>query len=300
MLFENWFPLGYGAGGLGTALKGDDAVRQIAMYLEAGGNVFDTAHCYACWEPDGAGASERELGRVLKQLGVLETAVVMTKGGHPSLEPHYVRPAHFLSPEQLQKDITESCERLGVDFLPVYFLHRDDGTTPVAEILEPLQDSRLGHLGASNWSVARIREANEAAAARGWKGFALSQIQGSLATPTWTPTADPTVRYLTQEEIDFGLPLTLYSSTASGYFAGRDSNLYRSPENEARRERAKELAEKRGATPSQIALAYLRSLLISTLPLFSTNSETHLQECLGAAKLTLTPEEVEWLRGGTE
>lgn len=297
MLFNNWFPLGYGAGGLGTALKGDAAVRQIAQYLEAGGNVFDTAHCYACWEPDGAGASEHELGRVLRQLGVLETAIVMTKGGHPSLEPHYVRPAHFLGAELILQDITESCDRLGVNFLPVYFLHRDDGITPVAEILEPLQDTRLGFLGASNWSVERIQEANDVAATRGWKGFALSQIQGSLATPTWQPTADPTVRYLTQEEIDFGLPLALYSATASGYFSGRDSGLYKSPENEARRERAKELAAKRSATPTQIALAYLRSLPLPILPLFSTTDETHLQECIGAASLTLTPDETQWLRG---
>ena len=176
MIFDGWFPLAYGAGGLGTALKGDAAVRHVAAYLDAGGDVFDTAHVYACWEPGGVGASERELGRILKQLGVLEKVTVMTKGGHPHFDENYSRPERFLAPEILLQDIAESCERLGVDFLPVYFLHRDDGVTPLAEILEPLQDLRLGHLGASNWSVARIREADAVAQKRGGKGFSVSQI----------------------------------------------------------------------------------------------------------------------------
>jgi aryl-alcohol dehydrogenase-like predicted oxidoreductase len=298
MIFDSWFPLGYGAGPLGTALTGDAALRHVAVYLEAGGNVFDTAHCYACWQAGGVGASERELGRVLRELGVLETAIVMTKGGHPAFEPEYPRPAHFLAPEVIQQDIADSCERLGAGSLSVYFLHRDDGVTPVTEIMEPLQDSRLGLLGASNWSVARLREANDAAGQRGWKGFTLSQVQGSLATPTWPITADPTVRYLTQEELDFGLPLTFYSATANGYFAGRDVGDYRTPENEARRERARELAVKHGATPTQIALAYLRHLPTPALPLFSTTNEAHLQECLGAATLTLSLDETRWLREG--
>ena len=298
MIFDGLFPLAYGAGALGTALKGDAAIRHVAAYLEAGGDVFDTAHVYACWEPGGVGASERELGRVLKQLGVLEKVTVMTKGGHPHFDENYSRPERFLAPEVLLQDIIESCERLGVGFLPVYFLHRDDGKTPVSEILEPLQDARQGFLGASNWSVARISEANAVALERGWKGFSVSQIQGSLAVPTWQPTADPTTRFLTQEEIDFGLPLVFYSATAGGYFAGKEGNLYRSPENSARRERAKALAEKYGATPAQIALAYLKALPLPTLPLFGTTNDARLKEFLGAAALALSLEDAEYLAAG--
>ncbi|WP_395095240.1 aldo/keto reductase [Armatimonas sp.] len=298
MNFDHLFPLGYGAGSLGTALTGDAAIRHVALYLEAGGNVFDTAHVYACWQPGGVGASERELGHVLKQLGVLEKAVIVTKGGHPAFGTEYPRPAHFLAPEVLQQDITESCERLGVERIPIYLLHRDDGITPVVEILEPLQDARLGAIGVSNWSVERIAEANAVAAAQGRKGFALSQIQGSLATPSWPITADPTTRYLTPTEIAFGLPLMFYSATAGGYFAGKPARLYDTPENAARKERAEQLAEKYGATATQIALAWLRSLPLPTLPLFGTTDEAHLREILGAASLTLTPDEAHWLTEG--
>ena len=298
MIFDNLFPLGYGAGSLGTALTGDAATRHVAIYLEAGGSVFDTAHVYACWTPGGVGASERELGRILKQLGVLESAFIVTKGGHPAFGTEYPRPEHFLAPDVLQKDITESCERLGVERIPLYLLHRDDGKTPVAEILEPLQDRRLGAIGVSNWSVARIREANAVASAKGWRGFATNQIQGSLATPTWSPTEDPTTRYVTQEELDFGLPLMFYSATAGGYFAGKTSKLYDTPENAERRERVKQLAEKHGTTATQLALAWLHRLPLHTLPLFGTTDEAHLHELLGAAPLTLTAEEARWLTGG--
>jgi len=295
MIFEDLFPLGYGAGSLGTVLTGEAATRHVAVYLEAGGNVFDTAHVYACWTPGGVGASERELGRVLKQLGVLESAFIVTKGGHPAFGTEYPRPEHFLAPEVIQQDITESIERLGVERIPLYLLHRDDGKTPVGEILEPLQDPRLGAIGVSNWSVERITEANTVARERGWRGFATNQIQGSLATPTWATTDDPTTRALTKTELDFGLPLMFYSATAGGYFAGKTSKPYDTPKSAARRERAEQLAEKYGATPTQIALAWLRSLPLPTLPLFGTTHEAHLKEVLGAAALTLTPEDAEWL-----
>lgn len=299
MLFDNLFPLGYGAGALGTALTSDAAVRHVAQYLEAGGNVFDTAHCYACWTPGGVGASERELGRVLKQLGVLGKVTVVTKGGHPAFGTEYPRPEHFLAPEVLQQDIAESGERLGVETLDCFLLHRDDGVTPVAEILEPLQTRRVRTIGVSNWSVTRIEEAHRVAIERGWRGFALNQIQGSLATPTWSVTADPTTRYLTQEHVDFGLPLMFYSATAGGYFAGKLSRTYDTAENAGRKARAEQFAQELGATPTQIALAWLRALPLPTLPLFGTTSDVHLGELLSARRVTLTPEQVAWLRNGT-
>lgn len=299
MTFKALSPLGYGAGALGTALTGDAAVRHVAQYLEAGGNVFDTAHCYACWAPGGVGASERELGRILKQLGVLGEVTVVTKGGHPAFGTEYPRPEHFLAPEVLQQDIAESAERLGVETLDCFLLHRDDGVTPVAEILEPLQTCRIQTIGVSNWSTARIEEANTVAQERGWRGFALNQIQGSLATPTWPVTTDPTTRFLTQEQVDFGLPLMFYSATAGGYFAGKPSRIYDTPDNAGRKVRAEQLARELGATPTQIALAWLRALPLPTLPVFGTTSDMHLGELLGALHVPLTPVQVAWLRNGT-
>lgn len=301
-------PLCFGCGNLGTGLKGEAAERLTGAYLDAGGNFFDTAHCYSFWVPGGNGASERELGAVLDTLGARDSVVVATKGGHPAVEPDYPRPERFLAPEVLAGDIDDSLSRLGAERIDLYYLHRDDGVTPVGEIIDALNTGvargRLRWLGASNWSVARLAEANAYAAGRGLRGFAVSEVQWSLAVPKWSPSeADPTTRYVTDVEEawhrDTGVPIAAYSATCGGYFAGRDAALYDTPENSARRERARELATTLGVTPSQIALAWLLCQPgLSVLPVFATGNAEHQAEILGAVSIALTPEQVRWLYGG--
>jgi aryl-alcohol dehydrogenase-like predicted oxidoreductase len=301
-------PLCLGAGGFGTGIHGAAAERLVGDFLAAGGNFFDTAHCYAFWQENGLGASERELGATLRRLGALDTAVVATKGGHPDMGPDYRRPADFLAPRVIAADLDDSLERLGIDCIPLYYLHRDDGMTPVAEIIETLNAEvargRVRYLGASNWSVARLAAANEYAARRGFQGFAASQVQWSLAEPNWRPTTDPTTRYVTDEESRWhtaaGVPLVAYSATASGYFAGRGhaAGNYANAANAARFDRAVELAARLGSTPSQVALAYLMHQPPRVIPLFSTGDPAHLAEALAATRLALSSAQARWLRDG--
>src|ERR1043166_2480787 len=86
-----------GTGSFGTSIKDGEADRLVAAFLEAGGNFFDTAHCYAFWKPNGLGASERELAACLRRLGALEGTVIATKGGHPDQGEAYPRPVDFLT-----------------------------------------------------------------------------------------------------------------------------------------------------------------------------------------------------------
>jgi aryl-alcohol dehydrogenase-like predicted oxidoreductase len=213
-----------------------------------------------------------------------------------------------LSEQVIASDIEDSLDRLGIACIPLYYLHRDDGKTPVEQIIGTLNRQiargRLRHVAASNWSVRRIAEANAYAERQNLHGFVVSQVQGSLAEPTWQPAADPTMRFVTQEEIAWnavsGVPLVAYSATAGGYFAGRghDTGLYATDANQARCRRAVELAARRGCTPTQIALAYLMCREPIVIPLFSTTNPAHLQEALGAAAVPLDPQEVRWLRDG--
>ena len=297
-----------GVSGFGASVRGAEADRLVADFMEAGGNFFDTAHCYAFWLENGLGASEREIGASLRRLGVLERAVVATKGGHPDMGPGYARPADFLSEQVLAADIEESLNRLGVETISLYFLHRDDGRTPVGEIIERLnreiRRGRIRYIGASNWSVNRIAAANAYAREKGLRGFVASQIQGSLAIPNWSVTEDPTTRYLTDAELswhaDSGIPIVAYSATAGGYFADatRKHELYDSPQNEERRRRAIALSAQLGCAPGQIALAYLQNLPARVIPLFSTHRREHLAEALDSVHIFLTPEHVRWLRDG--
>jgi aryl-alcohol dehydrogenase-like predicted oxidoreductase len=91
-----------------------------------------------------------------------------------------------------------------------------------------------------------------------------------------------------------------YSSTSNGYFAtgGERGRDYQNPRNEARLQRAQQLAAQLGRTPNQIALAYLMHQEFLVVPIIGTANQEHLQDALGAVRVSLTSEQVRWLREG--
>ena len=300
----------FGAASFGTEVKGDSVDRLIEDYVLAGGDFFDTAHCYACWVPGGAGASEKELGAALRRAGLVGKVKVATKGAHPAIDRIYPRPEDFLSQKALKSDIQESRDRLGLEVIDLYYLHRDDGKTPVSEIIESLNQEiasgSIDAIGASNWSCERIADANAYAEANGLKGFVLSQIQWSLAVPNWKiEPKDPTMRYATETVLEWcqanSMPIAAYSSTACGYFAGArgSASQFHNEINAQRLSRARSLAERRGFTPTQIALAFLLNQNLSAFPVFSTTDSLHLKEILGATEVRLTGRELLWLLNGS-
>jgi aryl-alcohol dehydrogenase-like predicted oxidoreductase len=292
----------FGTSSLGTSTKGKDADRLIGEFVEAGGCFFDTAHCYSFWVENGLGASERELGACLKRLGYWEDVIVATKGGHPDGGAGYLRPDRYISESIIKSDISESLDRLGTDRIDLYFLHRDDQRVPVAEIMDILNNEieigRLQYIGASNWSIERIVEANDYASKNGLQGFVASQVQWSLATPNWEIGIDPTMRYVTKADAEFyeksKMPIIAYSSTAGGYFSGKDAGSDNAP-NRERFKRASELAQKLGYTATQIALAYLMNQKASVIPIFRTSNSEHLREIMASADISLDNDQVEWL-----
>jgi aryl-alcohol dehydrogenase-like predicted oxidoreductase len=297
----------FGLGSFGTRVRDDAADRLLAAFFEAGGNFVDTAHCYSFWEPNGLGASERELGACLRRLSCRDEVVIGTKGGHPDMGASYPRPDRYLAPEVIASDLDESLDRLGLAAVDLYYLHRDDPRVPVAEVIDALNREidrgRVRAIAASNWSVGRIAAANEYAAARGLQGFVASQVHWNLGVPEWKSSSDPTMRSVTDDDADWyaaaGLPVVAYSATANGFFAGnpRTTALAENPMNVARRARAQDLAARKGCTPNQIALAYLLHQPARVIPLFSTTRLEHLHDALGAVAIALTPEQVAQLRG---
>ena len=301
----------YGVAGFGTTVRGAEMERLYAAFREAGGTFFDTAHCYCFWIPGGLGASERALGDVVRRHGDRQHVVLGTKGGHPAVGAAYPRPDRYLAPAVIAADVGESLERLGVDCIDLYFLHRDDTRVPVGEIVGALDaEIALGRIrcaGASNWTTARIAEANAYAAAHGLHGFVASQPQWNLAQPNLQDRADPTMRFLAEDEwqrhVRSGLPVVPYSPTANGYFAtggqrgaaGFDNDVSR-----ARLRRAEELAARKGCTPNQVALAWLMHQPFPVIPILGTLQYDHLTDALGAVGISLSPCEVQWLHSGAE
>ena len=145
-------------------------------YFEYGGNTFDTAHIY------GGGRQEALLGGWLKNRGVREDVVVIGKGAHT--------PANF--PDRVGPQLDITLDRLQTDYVDLYFLHRDNVDVPVDEWLDVLnaerKAGRIRVFGASNWSLARVQEANAHAGANGLTPFGAVSNNFSLARmvdPVW-------------------------------------------------------------------------------------------------------------------
>jgi predicted dehydrogenase/aryl-alcohol dehydrogenase-like predicted oxidoreductase len=261
-------------------------------YFERGGNCFDTAYQY------GAGRSEELLGTWIARRGVRDQVVVLTKGAHtPNCDP-----------ENVTRQLAISLERLGTDHVDVYMLHRDNPEIPVGEFVDVLNEhldaGRITVYGVSNWSLERVREADEWAAAHGKRGPAAISNNFSLARmvePVWRgciASSDPTWRaWLTASQ----RPLMPWSSQARGFFVAEradDPELARcwhSEDNFRRLERARRLAADRGVLPIQVALAYVLRQPFPTFPLIGPRLLSETRTSLAALDVDLTPDEVRWL-----
>ena len=157
-----------------------EAFELVDGVFALGGNTFDTAHVYGI-----AGASERGLGKWMKERGNREDVVILSKGGIRSAPPA----PYKVMTSFIDADIYESLSRLQTDYMDMYMLHYDDERHPVGPYVEALhahwEAGRIHAYGGSNWSHVRIAEANEYAAKHGLQPFTISEPQFSLAEARW-------------------------------------------------------------------------------------------------------------------
>lgn len=293
---------------LGTADWGSraDAARAELLYSafrESGGNCFDSAHCYAFWA-DKLGMPERLLGEFVRKHDRREHVVICTKACHITGGPRYERPPRYMTPEILNRDLHESLDRLGLDYIDLYYLHRDDPAVPVDEILNALNEhvraGRIRHFAASNWRADRLRQATQYAKSKGLRGFAASQILWTLAD--LSKSMPPDICVMNDVELTYyeesRTPVFAFSPSANGYFSGRAVGNYENTTSQARRERCSELAKQIGATPTQIAIAYLMNHPFISVPITGTCHQGHLTEVLSSMNIRLTSDQVQWLKNG--
>lgn len=216
-------PLCLGTSQYGADLKEADAMRQMDAFCEAGGNFLDTAHVYNDWVPGERGRSERVIGTWLRASGSREAVVLSTKGAHPPLSDMN---AARVTPQAIAQDLAESLDRLGTARIDLYFLHRDDPTVPVDELIDCLQAhadaGRITAYGCSNWTLSRLRAAQAYARAHGRAGFACNQLRWALADINPAAQGDPTLVSMDAATYAYhaetGLSAMAYSSGAGGYF----------------------------------------------------------------------------------
>ena len=264
-------------------------------FFERGGNCIDTAHIY------GGGASEKVVGQWVASRGIRKDVVILDKGAHtPDCNPAGLVAQH-----------KESLCRLGMDCVDIYMMHRDNPQVPVGEFIDAMnQMIRAGSmraLGASNWTLERIIEANRYAQDKGLTGFVAVSNNFSLAQmvqPPWSgclANSDAASRaWFTKTQ----MVMMPWSSQARGFFSRgngadtSDAELVRcwySPDNFQRLQRAGELAKKYKVDTTAIALAYVLRQPFPTFPLIGPRLISETASSMAGLDVELTDDEVKWL-----
>jgi pyridoxine 4-dehydrogenase len=259
--------LGFGAmritgrGTWGPPADHDEALAVLRRAVELGVNLIDTANSY------GPGVSEELIAEALHPYP--EGLVIATKGGFTRPGPGKWEPNG--RPEHLRRSCEESLRRLRVERIDLHQLHVPDPDVPYVEsvgAMKELQDEgKVRHLGVSNVDLGQLE------LARGIVEVVSVQNRFNLGD-----RANADVLAACQEsDISFipWFPLGAGSLAEPGGVAAR-------------------VAERHGATPAQVALAWLLRTP-GTLPIPGTGSLAHLEENLSAASLQLTDEEVDEL-----
>lgn len=270
----------------------------LDCYVNQGGNTIDTARVYGS---NGAKA----IGQWISKRSNRDQIVLIGKGAHPDKNGPRV------NKEAIERDIEETFEWMQTNYVDIYMLHRDDPEKSVGYILEILNEQleagKCHAIGVSNWTTARIEEANIYAAHHGLKGFACNSPNLSLAKPNmprWEGCVSADETYAAWHERT-QLPLLSWSSQAGGFFTGRYSpdnkddqeavRVYYNDNNWERFRRAAQLAEEKEVSTNHIALSFVLHQPFPTCALIGPNNTSELMSSLEALNVSLTPSEVNWL-----
>ena len=295
-------PIGLGTVKFGTSVSEQDCFEQLDRYIDAG-NLIDTAHVYGDWVPGERGRSERVIGKWLASRRCRERVIISTKGAHPRLE---CMDSPRVKPEEIRRDLEESLRCLQTDVVDLYFLHRDDPTQPVGELLECLEDLRragkIRSYGCSNWTLPRIVEAAQYAQAHGLRGFVCNQLMWSLAAVNPAQVSDPTLVGMDAETYAYHrrsrMAAMAYMSIANGYFAHLAHGdlkasvrlKYDQPINSLIYKRLCELSMAHDLSMTQLSLLYFAAAPFPSVALASFSSFAQLKECTELLQTADRPE----------
>ena len=198
--------------------------RLLDLYTELGGNTVDTAHVYSDYLPGEKHSSEKVIGKWLRTRNSRKGLVISTKGGFPELDDYH---KSRITEKNIREDLWGSLECLGVDSVDIYWLHRDDESVPIGELVELLNEFRtaglIGCYGFSNFSPRRVAAARGYARMHGLQGPEAVQIKWGYALTNPENIYDDTIREMDGEYMsllkEHNMPLFAYCSQAKGFFS---------------------------------------------------------------------------------
>ena len=294
-----------------TTPRQDAIFSLMDKYFEAGGNVIDTGRFYS------GGDTENVITRWLESRGMAaqrDSFVIINKACH-----HYVdaQNVHYpeknrVTPEHITEDLEYSLDNMKQEYFDIYLLHRDNPEEPVEGLMDRLEQHRregkITVYGVSNWSLPRIEEARAYAEKKGYQGISVNNPAYSLATvktPRWFGCV-----YADDAYIDWhrgkGISVVAWAPQASGFFAevfGDNppediKKTYFLEENFEKLRRCRALAEQKGVSPTNIALAYIFNRPTPMMASVGPRAEHEMNEAFSALDIVLSPEETAWLSLG--
>ena len=274
----------------GPSAPKDQGIATIRAAFENGVNFFDTAEVY------GPYANEELVGEALQPFRArvrIATKFGFAIDGTIGLNSR---------PEHIRKVVEESLKRLRTDRIDLYYQHRVDPSVPIEEVAGTIKDliekGKVLHFGLSEASVKTIRRAHAVQP--------VTAVQSEYSM--WTRDVETNGVLDTCDEL--GIGFVPWSPVGQGFLTGKidintkfDSSDFRGkfprflpenlPKNLPISEWLKGFAKKKGATPSQIAIAWLLAKGPNIVPIAGTRNEAHLAENLGASRVTLTADDMQ-------
>jgi aryl-alcohol dehydrogenase (NADP+) len=282
-------------------LEEEEAKPFVRRAVEAGINFFDTADVYS------TGESERITGTLLKDFGDRrEDVIVATKVNGQMSDDINDR---GLSRKHILDSIDKSLQRLQMDYVDLYQIHRWDYETPIEETLEALNDvvraGKARYIGASSMFAWQFAKALHTSEKHGWTKFISMQNHYNLVYREEEREMIPLC-------IDQGIGLIPWSPLARGFFAGDrkrggggetvrsntdpfGNSLYFREEDFTVAECVAEVARARGVSSSQVALAWVLSKPYVDSPIIGATKIDHLDQAIAALEIKLSEEEIKKL-----
>ncbi|KAJ2399586.1 hypothetical protein GGI23_002567 [Coemansia sp. RSA 2559] len=299
--------------GLGTmgmsvmygAVDDDESVQVLNHAIDIGCTFWDTANVY------GLGHNEKLISRVLKERR--DEVFLCTKFGSVFSEPEPGYSGNFANritgvsgkPDYVRKCAEESLERLGVDSIDLYYMHRMDPNTPIEETVAAMaglvKEGKVKYIGLSECTPEELRRAH--------KVHPITAVQ--IEYSAWSTHVETNGVLDTCREL--GITVVAYSPLSRGFITGQIRSFDDLPEDDWRRTNPRfkpehfetnlklvsafeTLAKKHNSTSGQLALAWLLAQYDNLIVIPGTKRSKYLDENFGAGKIKLSDEDLKELR----
>ena len=212
-----------GVSKFGSIIQKDISFQMLDYYFQKGGTVIDTARNYYEWTENGRGKSESCIGEWIESRKNREKICLCTKGGVSGRGDNL---NINLDKESLLDEVQKSKEALRTQYLDIYLLHRDQEERTAEEIIDTMQELKerenIRRIGVANWSLERIKAANQYAERRHLTPFTVIQTWWSLGEYKPTMWNDPHCTHMDEDIYQYLIQNELigmaYTSQCKGFF----------------------------------------------------------------------------------